>query len=124
MSLIDYKVLQAIIPNVHKLLHPGLCKFTGIIGVTGNKKPMEGVISLDLKIENITCQHLFYVIKDMKPEIILGRDFFINYECQLDFKSNTLRSSPLMKLRLVDSVRVPARGIVTCRAAHPKHLNI
>ena len=123
MSLIDYNVLEEIIPNVSKMLHPQVCKYSGIIGVTGNKKLMEGVISLDLKIGTVHCKHLFYVIRDMQPEIILGRDFLQKYECHLDFSSNTLRSRPLLKLHLVSTVRVPAGGIATCRAGHSNRLH-
>ena len=52
----------------------------------------------------------------MAPEVILGRDFLQQYECILDFNSNTLRSRPLAQLHLNSTIRIPAKGVALCQA--------
>ena len=112
----DYDLLHQLIPNAHQLLNKKLSKYTGIISVTGDRKEMEGVISLPINLGNVIGPHLFYIIRDLQPEVIMGRDFLYAHECVLDFSSHTLRSRPIAKLTLQNTIRIPPKSIVVCQA--------
>ena len=67
-------------------------------------------------IGNIHCSQLFHVVKKLKPECLLGRDFLRQYECVLDFTTHTLRSTKLAQLRVDSTVMIPPRATSICHA--------
>ena len=51
MPLIDYELLLQLVPNAHAILSKKLSKFKGIIGVTGHKQDINGVLAMHVELE-------------------------------------------------------------------------
>ena len=116
MSLIDYDLLHAVFPRASQHIFHSVSNFKSIIGVTGDSKNIEGCIYLNMIIGNIHCSQLFHVVKRLKPECLLGRDFLRQYECVLDFTTHALRSTKLAQLRVDSTVTIPPRATSICHA--------
>ena len=57
---------------------------TKLRSVSGNYLPVLGVFRTNLKINQESFPTEFYVIKDMKSDLIIGRDFMTRYGVKLD----------------------------------------
>ena len=104
MSLIDYDLLHAVFPRASQHIFHSVSNFNSIIGVTGDSKNIEGCIYLNMIIGNIHCSQIFHVVKKLKPECLLGRDFLRQYKCVLDFTTHTLRSTKLAQLKWIQQL--------------------
>ena len=102
---------------------------SGIVlkSVSGSVLPVLGTVQLSVKLQGQLFPTLFYVIRNMKHNAILGRDFMHKYKVTLDMGNNTchLRNMvlPLDDLcqmrnliRLTDDVAIPPNYVVTVQS--------
>jgi len=88
VSAMNHKLISSLNLNISRT------DKNNITGPTGNFLETQGQVKLEINCSNRIINQKFIIIKDLQPDIILGRDFLRKTEAIIDFKINKIEIGP------------------------------
>ena len=83
-------VAQSFLRSLGSHLKIQPCLATKALGVGGEAHSILGTIQLEIKIQNVTFSHVFYVLPKVHHHIIIGDDFLTSHAAQIDRGDKTI----------------------------------